>query len=411
MLLAAFLFFCLFSGKKYGLMFETREQRRSRIINVSIIAFSHFAHDVYTSFLAPLLPLLIKRFSLNYVQAAWLNVIRGLPTLLNPFIGAFVDKKGGKAIVILAPTIAAISMSLVGIAPSYGILGILLFVAGVNSTFYHVPSPVMVKKISKGYSGAGMGLFMVGGETARFLGPLVVMGAVSLWGLNGIWRLIPFGLFASILLFFRLKRINLYSSSDNQTADLTPVREVFAKVYKFFVVMFFYLVFRALVKTSLTYFLPTFLHLRGASLWLSGAALSILEVAGIVGTFLGGWISDLWGRFRTLLISSIVTPILVLLFVWLPAVWSLPLLILIGLFMFVTGPVLLAYVHDLKTDRPAFVNSLYMISNFFVSSIASLFFGWLGDKIGMINALYLVSFLSFGAVPVLLLFKKVDKLK
>ncbi len=393
-------------------MLETRKQRRTRIINVSIIAFSHFAHDVYTSFLAPLLPLLIKRFSLNYVQAAWLNVIRGLPTLLNPFIGAMVDRKGGKLIVILAPTIAAISMSLVGIAPSYGILGILLFVAGVNSTFYHVPSPVMVKKISgQHYAGTGMGLFMVGGETARFLGPLVVMGAVSLWGLEGIWRLIPFGVLASILLFFRLKRISLYDQIQQQDTGLTPVKVVLAKVYKFFIVMFFYLVFRALVKTSLTYFLPTFLHLRGASLWLSGAALSILEVAGIIGTFLGGWISDHWGRFRTLLISSIVTPFLVLLFVWLPVKLALPLLILIGLVMFVTSPVLLAYVHDLETDRPAFVNSLYMISNFFVSSIASLFFGWLGDKMGMINALYLVAVLSFGAVPVLLLFRKVDKLK
>ncbi len=35
-----------------------------------LIAVTHFVHDVYTAFLSPILPLLIKKFSLNYTMAS-----------------------------------------------------------------------------------------------------------------------------------------------------------------------------------------------------------------------------------------------------------------------------------------------------------------------------------------------------
>lgn len=54
---------------------------------VALVSFSHFIHDVYTSFLAPLLPLIIEKLSLTLGQAGLLSTVMQIPALLNPFIG------------------------------------------------------------------------------------------------------------------------------------------------------------------------------------------------------------------------------------------------------------------------------------------------------------------------------------
>ena len=39
--------------------------------------------------------------------------------------------------------------------------------------------------------GKGMSYYMVGGELARTAGPMIILGVISWWGLEGTWRLIP----------------------------------------------------------------------------------------------------------------------------------------------------------------------------------------------------------------------------
>ena len=121
---------------------------------VSMIAFAHFVHDLYTSFLAPLLPLIIEKLSLTLSQAGLLSTVMQIPSLANPFIGLFADNKGlARWLVILAPTLTAIPMSVIGIVPSYGMLLVLFFVAGISVSLFHVPAPVAVARYSGRFKG------------------------------------------------------------------------------------------------------------------------------------------------------------------------------------------------------------------------------------------------------------------
>ena len=166
---------------------------------VYTISAAHFAHDIFSSFLAPLLPLLIEKLDINLSQVALLDIIRRIPALFNPFLGLMAEKKDVKYLVIFTPLITAISMSLLGVVSSYYILILLLFVAGISSALFHIPSPTMIKKASGEQTGKGMSYFMVGGEFARTLGPIVVTSAVSWWGLGGTIWLMPRGSVASIV--------------------------------------------------------------------------------------------------------------------------------------------------------------------------------------------------------------------
>ena len=103
---------------------KTGEFQTGKILALSI---GHFVHDVYSSFLSPLLPLLIDKLSMSLTQAGFLSTIMQIPALLNPYIGILADRISVRYFVILAPALTAIPMSLIGMAPSYSILLILLF--------------------------------------------------------------------------------------------------------------------------------------------------------------------------------------------------------------------------------------------------------------------------------------------
>ncbi len=128
-------------------------------IDAVAISIAHHLHDIYSSFLAPILPLLIEKLSISYTSAGLLTVAQRLPSLLNPFVGLIADKISIRYFVIFAPSITAISMSLLGIAPNYAVLVGLLLVMGISATLFHVPAPVMMKRISGDRIGMGMSFF------------------------------------------------------------------------------------------------------------------------------------------------------------------------------------------------------------------------------------------------------------
>ena len=176
---------------------------------VFLLSLCHFIHDIYSSFLAPLLPFLIEKFSLSLTQAGFLSTMMQLPALLNPFIGKLADRISVRYFIILAPTTTAIPMSLLGVAPSYGVLLILMFLTGVSVSLFHVPAPVLVYKVAGARTGKGMSFYMTGGELARTIGPLAIIGAISLLGFDGYYPVMLVGIISSFVMYYQFKDVPL----------------------------------------------------------------------------------------------------------------------------------------------------------------------------------------------------------
>ena len=377
------------------------EEKKFQTGNILLIASAHFVHDVYSSFLSPVLPLLIKKLKLSYTLAALLTVAQNLPSLLNPLVGVIADKISVRYLLIIAPLITAISMSFLGAAPSYTVLIILLFIMGISASMFHVPAPVMVKHIAGNRVGKGMSVFMLGGEIARGVGPLVILAGISLWGLEGTYRLIPFGLAASVFLFFKFKKIQISDELKNQKTD-TGLLKTFKANSKVFVNMSGILFFTLILKSALTAFLPTYLSLKGESLWMAGASLAVLQFAGGAGTFFSGTISDKIGRKTTMMIMAVTVPILMTGFLLLSGVFIMPILVILGLFLFATNPVLLAELLETKSDRLSFLNGIYMTLNFLIASLTTFLIGMMSDLIGMERTYISATVLSIFSIPFIL---------
>ncbi|NOZ13290.1 MAG: MFS transporter [Acidobacteria bacterium] len=366
--------------------------------NVLLISTAHLVHDIYSSFLAPILPLLIEKLQISYAAAGFLTVVQRAPSLLNPLMGLLADRIRVRYLLILAPAITSVSMSLLGMAPNYGVLVLLLLSMGIGAMCFHVPGPVMIKAVSGERTGRGMSFYMLGGEVARTVGPLVILGAVSLWGLEGTWKLIPFGLLASAILFFRFRKMVFHREHAGKGVRI-GVRRTLKGFFPFFTILAGYTLFRALIRSTLMVFLPTYLASRGENLWFAGISLSALELTGAIGTFWGGSLSDRLGRRRMLLMVSAVSPVLGWAFLLSRGWVSIVVLLLLGFFLISAGPVVLALVQDVKSDRPAFMNSIYMTLNFLGSAGTALLVGWGADHFGLERMFKVVFTLSVLAVP------------
>ncbi len=365
--------------------------------DVVVISLAHMLHDIYSSFLAPLLPLLIEKLSISYSAAGLLTVVQRLPSLLNPLVGIAADKISVRYLIIVSPALTAIVMSLLGSASSYGVLVILLFVMGVSATFFHEPAPVMIKRLAGEQVGKGMSYFMLGGEIARTLGPLVILGAVTVWGLEQTWRLIPFGLLASVVLYTRLHRINI-SDEMKQRREKGSIKATLKQYAGFFRMMGIILLLQGVMKTGLTAFLPTFITESQNSLWMGGIALSVLQFAGAAGTFAAGSLSDRFGRRRVLLLAGTLSPLLLWLFLALDGIPAIIVLVILGLFLFAPGPVMLAMVQELDAEHPAFVNGLYMGLGFGLSAVSVFLTGALGDLLGLETTYWITGAVSLSAI-------------
>ena len=354
---------------------------------ILLLSLAHFVHDVYSSFLAPLLPLLIEKMSMSLTQAGFLSAVMQMPALLNPLIGQLADRVSLRYFVILAPVMTAVPMSLIGLAPTYGVLLILLFIAGISIAVFHVPAPVMIARMAGSKKGRGMSFFMTGGELARTVGPLTAVSLVALLGLEGFWPVMVVGAAASAILFQRFRGVDL---SFHKTTRKTSLAATFANMRHVLLPLTVILLARSFMHGSMTAFLPTFIQSQTGDIWQGGIALTLFEAAGVAGVLLAGSCSDYLGRRRMLFISLVGAPLSVLLFVFSDDWIRMLALLGCGFMLLSTTPVMLALVQEHAGDSPAAANGMFMMIAFLARSSVVVVIGLIADHSGLQTA-YLVS--------------------
>jgi FSR family fosmidomycin resistance protein-like MFS transporter len=368
---------------------------RFNLPGVIAVSIGHFVHDVYSSFLAPLLPLLIEKLSLTLTQAGLLSTVMQLPALINPWIGTLADRISVRWFIVLAPALTAVPMSLIGVAPSYAILLILMVFAGISVSVFHVPAPVVVARMSGNQKGLGMSFFMVGGEAARAVGPMAAVGVVALMGLEGFYPVMVVSFLCSILLFMTTRNLPVTSAA----VSPVPLLETWRGMHHILMPITGILVARGFMHGCMASFLPTFIVMNTDNLWLAGAGLTIYESAGVVGVMVAGTLSDRFGRRRLLTLSLLGAPLSLLLFVWVEGWAAYVMLVLTGFTLLSTTPVMLALVQENAAHSPSAANGLFMMISFLARSAVVVVVGITGDLIGLKTTFVLFALIGFVSLP------------
>jgi FSR family fosmidomycin resistance protein-like MFS transporter len=372
----------------------TKQSSTSRILGIS---GGHLFHDLYTSFLAPLLPTLIDNLSISLTSAGILTTFSRIPSIFNPFIGYIADKVGARYFVIFAPAITATLMSLLGRVNTYYAVAILLFAAGLSSTVFHASSPGLVASAAGDRKGYALSIFMAGGGIGRSLGPLIAVWAVSLWGFEGVSRLMILGWSATIILFVQFRNL------DTTIHHKPSLRSALPLFRRFFFPLAIVLVLRSTLIAALSTYLPVFLVQSGSPLWLAGTALSVIELSGVVGALFIGPYSDKFGRRRSINIAMFLSACMVPIFLQVEGWLLFPVLVLLGIFSFSPGTLFLALVQDHFEDHRSTGNGVYLLIHLLSNGLMLIVIGIIGDNLGLRSAYLIGAAASLLSIPALLL--------
>ncbi len=370
---------------------------------VALVAGAHFLHDVFSAFLSPLLPLLIPKLGLSLFKAGSLSLFTNLPPLFNPLLGSLIDRGGySRALVIVAPAISGTAMCLMGLAPNYAVLAVLLLSAGISIAAIHVAGPVLIAELSGERVGRGMGFFMVGGELARTIGPIIAVQLVTSLTLEGLWQIIPTGFVASLALWWQIGRVPISPRRESPSGLLTVWREMRRDIASVFGVM----TARAFLASAMSLFLPTYIFEQTNSLWQGSAALSVYQLVGAAGSLLSGTLSDRIGRRTMLFAATALSPVFMLLFVEIrgDAMWVI--LAGLGFTTLATTPVLWAQMIESSKANRAAASGTFTMMNFAIRAAIGLVVGAMGDAWGLQTTFRLCAYLAVLAVPFVFLIPK-----
>jgi len=366
---------------------------------VITVAAAHGAHDTYFSFLPTILPLLIQNFGLNTAQAGLLSACTQIPNLLQPLIGNLADRKNLKMLVILAPTRSGILLTLVGIAPSFGRVALLLVLAGFSTADFHAIAPAMVGARAGRKVGRGMGFFMVGGELGFGIGPLVVVAVIGALTLKGLPWLMTLGMLASVILYFRLKDISTVRPVQSQGG--LPVREALYQMRGLITPIMGIIFITGFLNANIVNYLPTFMSREGAAFALAGASLAIVELSGTVGVFLMGMYSDRIGQRTIALVGTVASVIFAGGFLMTQGFLQIMMLIGVGLTAFIANPAFLAIIQTRFKENRSLANGVYMSGSFILRSLVVMVVGVLADHYGMRLVFAGSAVLALLAVPLI----------
>jgi FSR family fosmidomycin resistance protein-like MFS transporter len=256
-------------------------------------------------------------------------------SVIQPVFGYIADRHGRRWLIAFSVLWISLFMSMVGVvsyfnldnSSAYMIILVIVGLAGFGSSAYHPQASSMVPRISGAHKGVGMSIFSAGGNLGYAIMPLVAVPVVQMWGLVGTGVLFIPGLIATVLL-------HRYAPEAPQVTVKPGIRDLWTDIMvvaKPLSVITGIVCTRAWLFFGIITFLPLYLAAQGEPPETASLHLFIILLFGAIGTLLGGWASDHYGRKFTIATSLILTGPLLLLALWMNGIIAWALMALAGL--------------------------------------------------------------------------------
>lgn len=353
-------------------------------LNPGLVLFpvGHLAIETYASTLSIMWPLFVARFGLAYGAVGLLSMVfRGFMTLPQIGFAALSDRRGTRLLGILGLLGVAVGMSVIGLAPTVGILAILLALAPLGSAAFHPAGTAFMSKALPSRRGTAVALFMMCGSLGSSLGPLLAAWLYGRHGLSASPWLIPLGLSVVLAMALLIPREAVRTA--HRQGDERPAAPIPPAIF----VLMAAVIALAWVENSLGSYLPLLLTGRGLPLATASQMLFVYSAMSAVGNLTGGALSDRMPRWQVMAMALALTTPLYAGVVLLGARLSLLLPAGMGFAAALNYPVSVAMGQELMPDRTSLASALTMGVSWVLGSVGATLTGVLADRIGIQSAL------------------------
>ncbi len=363
----------------------------------------HFIGDFYTSFISPLLPVFVEKFSLTLTQVGLITGISHfLAFIVQPSAGYLADHYQTRLFVLGGPLLAMVFVPLVGIAPLFLVLLLFISLGSIGSSMYHPTCAGMVSTYSGQHFGLSMSIFIMGGTLAFGMGPLFITYFVDSYGLGASPFTMIFGL-AVMVFLFRIIPLPQVERLEN-LGFIRSIKEVMGGVWKSIILIWVVMVLRSFAGQSFMTFIPVLYAKEGYSLVSIGTVVSLFTVAGAISGLLAGHLSERIGSKPIFYLThGLATPSLYLL-LYLPGNWVYFSAFLAGFFTMATLPLGIAMAQELAPRGRSMVSSLMMGLTFGLGGMMTPLTGKLADIFSIRAVLLFLAIIPFLTIGLISLF-------
>jgi len=344
----------------------------------------HLSVDFASGAVPALLPFLSDEFDLSYTATAVLILaVLASSSLLQPLFGLWSDRRGAMWLLPGGVALAGIGSGLAAVAPSYGLVVVLFFAAGVGIAAYHPEGAKFAAYASGRRRASGMSYFNIGGNSGYALAPILITPLVIWLGLDGgLIAMVPVVAFSLVLVRVLPSLRPLVPSATGRRVAVgeDDPRAMF--------LLSLVIGLRSVAWFALLAFVPLWVVANGGTEGEGGRELALMLVSGAVGTLVLGPVADRIGLRRTLLVTQTALPGLIVVYVAVGGVVGTLALMLVGLSVVGTFGVTMVLGQLYLPRRVGMASGLTVGLAMGIGGIAAVVLGALADAIDLQTALY-----------------------
>lgn len=349
------------------------------------IGTCHLLNDMIQSVIPAIYPLLKEKFGFTFAQIGIITLVFQLTSsVLQPFVGRYADRHPQPYSLATGMCFTLTGLIALAFAPNFLLLLLSVALIGCGSSVFHPEASRVAQIASGGKKSLAQSIFQVGGNGGSAFGPLLAALIVIPHGQHAVGWFALAALLASLL----LTRIGYwYSLVLNEIKEhhrkrifapcTLPEKTIHMALGILVLMIFSKYFFNACMTSYFTFYLIEKFDL---SVQASQYCLFAYLAAFAIGTLLGGFLGDRYGRKYVILFSILGAAPFTLAMPYLNLGWTIVMAILTGLIIASAFSAIVVYATDLKPDKVGMIAGIFFGLMFGLGGIGSAFFGWLADR-------------------------------
>ena len=373
---------------------------------VLVLSLVHFTGDFYSSFFPPLLPAFQTKLSLTLTQVGLITgTVRFLSFVVQPVVGYMADRYETRWFVLTGLFLVFFVIPFSGIAPNYWILLTTLCLGSVGSSMFHPSTSGMVNVYAGNRAGFAQSIFNTGGTLAFALGPVFITSYVSRFGLSAM----PWTMLLGLVSFIFCLKYMPKPVSENLAGlgFINSLKRTFGKVYKTVFLIWLVMVLRAVVGQTFLTFMPIYLTRQDHTLPSVGVIIALFTIAGTLSGLTAGYCADRFGFKPVFLLSYLLMPPTLLMFLYMPGLGAYTGAFLSGFFVLAPMPLGVVMAQKLAPGSRAMAASLMMGLAYGLGGVIAPGMGRLADIFGLTIVLKCTAFIPLVCLVPIALFPKI----
>ena len=372
------------------------------------MGFCHMLNDMIQSVVPAMYPLMKENFGFSFVQIGIITLVyQMVSSVFQPFVGLYADKHPKPYSLAAGMCFTLAGLLILAYAPGFTAILLAVSVIGCGSAVFHPEASRVVQLASGGKKSLAQSIFQVGGNGGSAIGPLLAALIVLPYGQHAVSWMALAAMLASIILV----RIGAWYSlllaqkkeKDRQTPVVSsglPKKRVHIALAILVLMLFSKYFFNACMTNYFTFYL---IEKFGVSIQHSQLCLFAYLAAFAIGTLVGGFLGDRYGRKYVILFSILGAAPFTLAMPYLNLGGTIFTAVMSGLVIASAFSAILVYATDLMPDKLGMISGMFFGLMFGLGGIGSAFFGWLADETS-IEYIFRISTLLplFGIVAVFL---------